>query len=347
MTPPRFLFMHLYGSCNLRCGHCTFWQRPHTLNQHAGWQHAQYLHRREEILNEFASLNPKGAVVTHGGETMLDWDDYFLFCKMCRERSLKLLSVCNGTMIFSPERALKVVLDGPSEVSVSLDSPRALVHDAFRGVPGSFDKATRALRLLLEARRETGADAKIYAILLLGKSTYEELDAAYDLVLRQIGADKLKLNAIQPSFGLREGKDEFFERESQVDPGRLEEILWQVNEKYDLAFSPRWVGQMVMYFRSLRKNPLVAMGWSADLSTDEHVCNSYDRNVWVSDRGVVQLCCDARWEGRQWEKAGDLAAFWGESGAQREAMGSCNRLCGISHSLRNTSSTLRATRHGE
>jgi len=351
MTPPRFLFMHLYGSCNLRCGHCTFWQRPQTLNQHAGWPHGQYLGRRRGITLEFARMNPRGVVVTHGGETMLDWDDYFDFCKLTRSLGLKLLSVCNGTMIFSPERAKKVILEGPSEVSVSLDGAMAAVHDVFRGARGSFDRAARALRLLLAARRECaaytrGADSKVHAILLVGKSTYRELDAAYDLALRQIGVDKLKLNLIQPSFGLREGEDEFFARESQVDPDELEEVLRKVNAKYDLCFSPVWVAQALMYFRSLWKNPNVSKGWSGDLATTEHVCNSYDRNIWISDRGVMQLCCDAKWVGRQWERDGDLGSFWNGAENQRSAMATCNSLCGISHSLRNTSTTLLATKHG-
>ena len=83
-------------------------------------------------------------------------------------------------------------------------------------------------------------------------------------------------------------------------------------------------------------------GWWGDLATAEHVCDSYDRNVWVSGDGGMQLCCDARWPGAPWREPGDLGRFWEGAGQQRCAMATCNRLCGISHSLRNTSSTMGA-----
>jgi MoaA/NifB/PqqE/SkfB family radical SAM enzyme len=278
---------------------------------------------------------------------MLDWDDYFAYCKICRDNDLKLLSVCNGTMIFSPLRAARVVDCGPAEVSVSLDSSRYEVHDRLRGVRGSFDRATRALQLLLAARRASGSGIKIHAILLVGKSTYEELDEAYDFALNKLGVDKLKLNMIQPSFGRRAGEDAYFAEESQVDANKLEEILWRVCAKYDLAFNPGWVAQVLMYFRSFQGNPNVLNGWSGDLTTSEHICNSYDRNIWISDRSVMQLCCDEKWAGREWTAPGDLRKFWEEAQPQRDAMGTCNSLCGISHSLRNLSSTTRATKHGQ
>ena len=83
-----------------------------------------------------------------------------------------------------------------------------------------------------------------------------------------------------------------------------------------------------------------------DLATSEHVCDSYDRNVWVSREGTMQLCCDSRWAGAAWRESGDLRRFWEGAGQQRCVMASCNRLCGMSHSLRNTSSTLGAKLHG-
>jgi MoaA/NifB/PqqE/SkfB family radical SAM enzyme len=347
--PPRFLFMHMYESCNLRCTHCTFWQRPNTLGRRGGWTdlaREQHRARREGIVAEFADLNPRGVVVTHGGEALLDWDDYLRLCGLCRARGLRLFTVTNGTAISSLERAEQLVVEGPSEISVSFDGIRPEVHDSFRGVKGAFAKATAAVVALLRARYERHSTIKIYAMLLVGKSTYEELDAAYDFALNDLGVDKLKLNMVQPSFGNESGDDEFFAKEHDVDPDKLREILWRVDEKYQLGFNPTWVGQVAMYFRSLRGQPLVGRGWQGDLATSEHICNSYDRNVWVSDRSVMQLCCDSRWAGKEWRKIGDLRAFWEAAQPQRDQMASCNRLCGISHSLRNTSSTRGAFRHG-
>jgi hypothetical protein len=151
---------------------------------------------------------------------------------------------------------------------------------------------------------------------------------------------------VQPSFGDVSGRDEFFAREHDVDPDLLRKILRSVDAKYRLGFNPAWVEQVVMYFRSVRGNSHVGEGWQGDLATAEHICNSYDRNIWVSEDGTMQLCCDSRWTGTAWQRPGDLRSFWEDAQSQRDQMAACNRLCGISHSLRNTSSTRGAAQHG-
>ena len=69
-----------------------------------------------------------------------------------RALGLRCLSVINGTRVRDPERADRMVLAGPHEISVSLNSHRPDLHDRTRGVKGAFTKAVKALRLLLEAR---------------------------------------------------------------------------------------------------------------------------------------------------------------------------------------------------
>jgi pyruvate-formate lyase-activating enzyme len=346
---PKFLFLPVNASCNLRCPHCSFWQVPNTLKQ-TSWADGDHKARRWAIMEEFAVLNPAGTVVTHEGESLLDWTGYLELCWRARKLGLRLITVTNGTMIHSPEQADALVTEGPSEINVSLDSVRPELHDKFRGVPGSFDKAVLAVQLLLDARELWSSSIKVNIILLVGKSTYEDLDAAYDFALNWLGVDKLKLNMIQPSFGNNTWSDPFFAEESDVHPERLRTVLREVDVKYHLSFNPEWVFQMVMYFRSLRALSTSAklLGWRGDFATSEHICNSYDRNIWVSERSDMQLCCDSRWPGMVWEKYGDMARFWEEAHAlegtraeMRCKMTECNRLCGISHSLRNTSATVK------
>ena len=340
MVPPKFLFIPIYASCNLRCPHCTFWERPHTLTKRS-WADGDHKERRKSIVAEFAKLNPAGTVVTHGGESLMAWDEYMDFSRLVRSHGLRLLTVTNGTMIHSLERAGELAIDGPSEISISFDSPRLEIHDKFRGAEGAFAKATSAVIALLRARFKWHSKIRVYAILLVGKSTCQDLDYAYDFALNELGVDKLKLNLIQPSFGRNLGEDPFFAEESQVDPDKLREALLAVDAKYALKFNPAWIAQATMYFRSLRFYPKARMSWQGQLETTDHICNSYDRNIWVTDHSQMYLCCDSAWPGALWEKPGDLEKFWTSSDALREMMSSCNRLCGISHSLRNTTSTLK------
>ena len=347
LEAPKFLFVPVYNSCNLRCPHCTFWERPHSLGR--SWADGDHAERQLRVVEDFASArsvdkfpsaNSAGIVVTHGGESLMAWDKYFRLSRRVRELGLRLFTVTNGTMVATPDDAKELVVDGPSEVSVSLDSIRPAVHDRLRGVPGAFDRAVRGLRLILEAREKWCTDTRVYVMLLLGKSTCDDLDASYEFGLRTLGVDKVKLNAVQPSFGRNEGDNPLFALECEVDPDRLRESLRRVDAAYDLGFNPAWVDQVVAYFRTLGVSPRSRRSWSGDLTTSGHICGSYDRNIWLSDRSEMHLCCDFRWPGTEWKEPGDVAKFWGSVQALRGQMAGCDRLCGISHSVRAASSTL-------
>ncbi|MDZ4867901.1 MAG: radical SAM protein [Alphaproteobacteria bacterium] len=334
--PPRFLFVQVNKRCNLRCQHCDFWMlddadKPNYLP----WA------RKRQILAEFAQLSPGGAVVICGGESMLDIDDYFSITTTCRTLGLKSLSVVNGTRIRDARMADRMIVDGPDEVTVSLNSHREALHDETRGVKGAFKKAVGALRLLLDARkRHPDRASKIYAMGLIFDQNYRELDAFYDFVLNDIGADKLKLNFIQPSFG-HGGEDKFFAAHYDVDPDEVARQIAHCNEKYGLNLNPVWAAQVRMYFRSLRASKNIAKGWGDETGTQDHICNTYERNIMLDHYGMARLCFSTRFPGKRLVLPGDLTRFWNGADPIRARMRSCNAYCGISHSVRREHSTLR------
>ena len=129
MLAPEFLFMLINKRCNLRCQHCNFWKlddddRPRYLSRE----------RRREVLQEFSQMRPDGKVVICGGESMLDLEDYFDISSTSRALGLRCLSVINGTRVRERERAERMIREGPHEISVSLNSHRAELHDRTRGV---------------------------------------------------------------------------------------------------------------------------------------------------------------------------------------------------------------------
>jgi len=336
---PDFLFLQINKRCNLRCQHCDFWKlddddRPRYLSGE----------RRREVMDEFAQMRPGGAVVICGGESMLDLEDYFGVATHCRTRGLRCLSVINGTRVRDRERADRMVLEGPHEISVSLNSHRAELHDRTRGVRGSFDKAVRALRLLLEARARHATPTKIYAMGLIFDENYREIDAFYDFVLNDVGADKLKLNFLQPSFGHDGVVDEFFRDHHDVDPDALYDIIGACDRKYGLGLNPVWREQVRMYFRSLRRAGDIERGWSSAAGTEEHICNTYERNIMVDHYGVARLCFSHNYPGMPLRQYGDLERFWQSAEFIRSAMRRCNHYCGISHSVRRETSTVASRR---
>jgi MoaA/NifB/PqqE/SkfB family radical SAM enzyme len=166
--------------------------------------------------------DPAGNVVICGGEPMLDLDVYFGITQQCLALGLTGISVVNGTRIRRPDMADRMIAEGPKEISISLNSQRPELHDETRGVPGAFDKAVRALRLLVDARRRNpGHGTRIYVMGLIFDRNYREIEAFYDFVLNDVGADKLKLNFLQPAFGQPGETDNFFSEHTGSIPTSL------------------------------------------------------------------------------------------------------------------------------
>ncbi len=339
-SAPKFIYIRINRRCNLRCTHCDYWTRndddkPQQLS----------IERKLELLEEFAEIGG-ATMVTCGGEPMLDIDEYFALMQKCRSLGLKALSVINGTRVHNAAMADRMIAEGPSEITVSLDSHVEEVHDRMRGVKGSFKVATKALRLLLEARAraslENAVQTKIYAMTIVCEEVWRGLNEFYALVLNEIGADKLKLNIMQPSFGDTRGHDQFFGGQMIKDVDGLMKVLRACDAKYGIDRNPAWLKNVEMYFRSVNKNKNALAGWGASRGTTEQICNTYDRNIMVDLFGMARLCFATGFPGMELKARGDLAKFWLEKSLPiREKMLGCTRYCGISHSVRREPATLR------
>lgn len=339
-SPPRYIFIETNRRCNLKCEHCSYWHEKDT-------DAANYLSlpRKLEVLGEFHELNPHGAMVTCGGESMLDLETYFGLMRECRRLGLTALSVVNGTRIQTPEMADRMIAEGPHEISISLNSPRREVHDRTRGVKGAFDKAVKALRLLLEARaRQPRSTSRIYVMGLVFDESWRDLELFYDFVLNDIGADRLKLNSLQPSFAQHDPTDAFFRDHSKIDPDELCEIIRRCDTRFNLGLNSIWIEQVRMYWQSLADARDLELGWGSTVQTSVHICDTYERNIMVDSYGHARLCFSDSFGGLTLERKGDLKRFWEGAGAIRREMASCNRPCGISHSVRRVSARLNPAR---
>jgi hypothetical protein len=177
---------------------------------------------------------------------------------------------------------------------------------------------------------------------LIFDETWRTLEDFYDFVLNDVGADKLKLNFLQPSFGENDEIDPFFASHHDVDPDGLMEIIHRCDERFGLGLNPLWLGQVGMYFRSLAAARDIERGWKSSAVTEEHICNTYERNVMVDHYGLARLCFSDSFRGERLIVQGDLKRFWQGADDVRCAMKACNRFCGISHSVRRESSTSAA-----
>jgi len=358
-NPPKFLFYNLVRGCNLKCTHCEFWK----------WDDPparQSMETVDALIGEFAALTEgKGTVVTCGGESTLQPARFWAFCASVRRHGLRMFAVTNGTYIKTPAIAERMLLEGPHEITVSLDGPDAAMHDAHRGVSGSFDMACRAVKLLAEARRRLWVDKgagpsgrvgggllmyerpRIIVMTILGRSLIGRLDEFYDMVA-DLGADKLKLNVVQPSFASpdREGyTDPYFDRERfQVSELMiLKDEIAACDSKYRFHRNPQWIANLTDYFVSIEQakhwdNP----SWATlSCQTKTQICNAGDRNITCSDQGELRSCFSGAFPSYQWNAVGDLERYWHEVAPKwLYEMQHCKRLCGISHSNRAAPATL-------
>lgn len=140
VSPPEAVQWIATSVCDLSCPHCY---------SHAGRKHPGELSTEEAchlILDELVKLDRPTFVIA-GGEALLR-RDFQAIVRHAHARQIPWALHSHGGWI---EREIDVFRECPPlMVAVSLDGPREF-HDRFRGKPGSFDAALRAMQLLKDA----------------------------------------------------------------------------------------------------------------------------------------------------------------------------------------------------
>lgn len=130
------------SNCNLRCVHC-FNDSGNT-----AVHHDVSAAQRLEIARQIAQLHVH-SVCLCGGEALC-CDNLFEIMDILRPNVGSMNMVSNGYSM-TAQKARQLVEHGIYLVQISVDGAYAWQHDLFRGVTGSFARATQALRYLKEA----------------------------------------------------------------------------------------------------------------------------------------------------------------------------------------------------
>jgi SynChlorMet cassette radical SAM/SPASM protein ScmF len=185
--PLRNYYIYLTGSCNLCCRHC--WISPtFTESGEAG----EYLdiNLLEQAIAEAIPLGLKAARIT-GGEPLLH-PQFRQIISLLAEKGLAVNLETNGTLIDESCAEHLAKTETLKFIAISLDGAKAETHDRHRGVAGSFDKACRGIKLLVEAGKMP------QVIMSLHNKNIEEIEEVVKLV-ETIGCHTVKFNIIQPS----------------------------------------------------------------------------------------------------------------------------------------------------
>ncbi len=142
---------NLTQQCNLLCSHCY-------MSAFSGADTSQELSTAEcrRVMDEIAEVNPQVFLILTGGEPLLR-KDIFELASYASAKDFTVVFGTNGVLL--RERQAKLMRQhGVVGASISLDSTDAAKHDAFRHLPGAWDGAVRATRVL----RDEGLDFSLH-----------------------------------------------------------------------------------------------------------------------------------------------------------------------------------------
>jgi len=152
VEPPFLVALNLTRRCNLACAHC-YLDAGSRCDQAANELSTDEVTR---LLDDIAALSPETMVVLTGGEPLMrpDLDD------LARQAAGLGLMVVVGTngMMLSPDRVARLVDAGVAGVGISLDSLDPEHHDAFRGLPGAWEKTMAGI----DACRDAGLAFQVH-----------------------------------------------------------------------------------------------------------------------------------------------------------------------------------------
>ncbi|HHU87130.1 MAG: putative heme d1 biosynthesis radical SAM protein NirJ2 [Pelotomaculaceae bacterium] len=140
------------NACNMMCKHCY---------RDAGVKAEQELSTEEglKLIDQIAEVGFK-IMIFSGGEPLMRKDIYTLV-NHAREKGLRPVFGTNGTLL-TAEVAKRLKDAGAAAMGISLDSIDHMIHDMFRGVYGSWQKAVDGMR----ACREIGLPFQIHTTVM-------------------------------------------------------------------------------------------------------------------------------------------------------------------------------------
>ncbi len=183
---PVAVMFHLTFRCNLQCPVClqTLQRADLLAMSHdeltlAEWQAVVDNLRRSFPLRPFIHLT--------GGEPTL-YKDFLPLVVYVKEKGFRCSLTTNGVLL--ERHAARLVALGVDRVHVSLDGPAAL-HDALRGLPGTFERAVAGVQALRAAREAQGQKKPLVTINCVISDANQEQLGDLIPIARQAGADSL------------------------------------------------------------------------------------------------------------------------------------------------------------
>lgn len=319
LPAPRFLFIETTTECNLRCRQCHMWltQEPETTLRTS---------EKLDLIHQLAGWTPRATVVLTGGETLRKQEEFFALSRACRQHGLTLAANTNATHIGNTILD-QLLTEGPHYLVISLDSHRRELHDWVRGIPGTYDQVTGALRSLVARKREAfpHSDVRIVTNTIVFQENVSELSEYVDFACA-LGLDGIMFQMLSRTFLLASKRDAFFEEHFPRESARVDAAIDRLLELKAAGAPILTTENDLQWMKLYARNPDFI---------GEQVCGSAERNMMVDQHGDVQLCFSMRglMGGRALGnvRRSSLRELWESTLAAgaRQIMAGCRQNCGM------------------
>jgi radical SAM protein with 4Fe4S-binding SPASM domain len=209
--------------------------------------------------------------------------DWFEICSYITQKGYAWGMTSNGTLI-DEACVQRLAQAGMKTVSISLDGLKES-HEQLRGVPGCFDQAVNAIRLL----KNSGLFRAVQVVTVVNRLNYAELPRLYELV-KSLNVDSWKLTPIEPMGKAKEVQGFF------LSPGEHYQLLGFIKSKRQTApFEVTYGCSHLLpeeYDSTVRKQPFLCgagtMIASIDSNGDILPCLDIDCRERVKQGNILQ-----------------------------------------------------------
>ena len=205
-------------ACNLRCLHCHVEARDAMANE---------LNLKEAMhaIDEMALLGTE-ALIFSGGEPLLRKDFILALAEHCVDVGIIPAMLTNGVLI-NHKVAWELKDAGIMAVGIPLDSIIPENHDKLRNVPGTFNKAVKAVRACLDV------DLEVVITTMALKDTFDDMPKRIDFIAN-LGVNQVAVYDLVP---VGRGKDIMDQAMSQTQRVSLIRYLQRIQEDDEMVFT--------------------------------------------------------------------------------------------------------------
>jgi SynChlorMet cassette radical SAM/SPASM protein ScmF len=293
VPPLTSLYLYISGACNLACHHC--WISPGYDPDGSDGQFVKLAYV-EKAIREARPLGLRSVRLT-GGEPLLH-PQFRELVALVSEAGLRIVIETNGTLV-DDEMAAYLKQQGVSFISVSVDGATAEVHEALRGVPGSFDAALDGIRALV------GVGYPVQLICTLHRGNVFQMPDVVALA-EGLACGSVKFNHVQ-----QVGRGEQFAAEQGLEVPEIIELYHRVENEllprsrvpiyFDIPFAfysirkllndslSRCTVRNILGMLSGGELSLCGIGVTMPELTYGHVESDSLREVWYNSTGLALL----------------------------------------------------------